>query len=532
MRTMVCASRLGSCLAPSHRHAPTPPRSGRLAARARVSRVAATTRETTTIAERAAAGALEGSGPFPLLDPTKGYSHVSPGVCDACADDVEARRAWVRVPPPAPRPIISAPSRSLIPNQISPTPASARGHPPRPRRRPTSSSFPSPPQVALLLGQLPSHRANAERTLAFLGDAAGDDFLPRYRAWEADYEAYLASVSEDDAAPGQGATLLDMVDEKERLLRARGLDDLFAGMKAEENAVAAAIFPALVDELDDAWEPEPGAANIFPDPPAAKAEMLRTVLECCLAGNLFDAGAAAAVRAVADASDASDASAVPPDAASLAEVFERSRARVARSAAAAGRWRYDSLDELIARATTTPWRRAIIFCDNAGADAMGMVLLARALAGLGGAGTKVALAANDTAALNDVTAVELEAFVETVTARGGEYRDGDALLGAMREGNMVTVVPSGQISTLLDLNRTGPELNAWMEKQLEEVPAGEDWLVVLDGMGRSLESNWDVSRYVREGVQTLNLAMIKSQINAERLDAEVYDCVVRLGRGA
>ena len=27
--------------------------------------------------------------------------------------------------------------------------------------------------------------------------------------------------------------LPDMVDEKERLLRARGLDDLFAGMKAE-----------------------------------------------------------------------------------------------------------------------------------------------------------------------------------------------------------------------------------------------------------------------------------------------------------
>lgn len=441
--------------------------------------------------------------------------------------------------PSAPRPVISAPSRSLIPD--SRPPPRREGTPPSPRAtrpHPVSPSrdVPLPTQVALLLGQLPSHRANAERTLAFLGDAAGDDFLRRYRAWEADYEAYLASITEDDAAPGQGATLLDMVDEKERLLRARGLDDLFAGMKAEENAVAAAVFPAVVEEIDDAWEPEPGATKTFPDPNAAKAEMLRTVLECCLAGNLFDAGAAAAVRGVADA-DADGAvnpktEAVPPDAASLAEVFERSRARVARSAAATGRWRYDSLDELIARATTTPWRRAVIFCDNAGADAMGMVLLARALAGLGGAGTKVALAANDTAALNDITAAELEAFVEAVTARGGEYRDGDALLGAMREGHMVTVTPSGQISTLLDLNRTGPELNAWMEKQLEDVPAGEDWLVILDGMGRSLESNWDVSRYVKKGVQTLNLAMIKSEINAERLDAEVYDCVVRLGRGA
>ena len=188
--------------------------------------------------------------------------------------------------------------------------------------------------MALLLGQLPSHRANAERTLAFLGDAAGDDFLRRYRAWEADYEAYLASITEDDAAPGQGATLLDMVDEKERLLRARGLDDLFAGMKAEENAVAAAVFPAVVEEIDDAWEPEPGAAKTFPDPNAAKAEMLRTVLECCLAGNLFDAGAAAAVRGVADA-DADGAvnpktEAVPPDAASVGRGV-RALARARRS---------------------------------------------------------------------------------------------------------------------------------------------------------------------------------------------------------
>jgi hypothetical protein len=45
----------------------------------------------------------------------------------------------------------------------------------------------------------------------------------------------------------------DAVDEKERLLRARGLDDLFAGMKAEENAIAAALFPRIAAEIDDIW---------------------------------------------------------------------------------------------------------------------------------------------------------------------------------------------------------------------------------------------------------------------------------------
>jgi hypothetical protein len=67
--------------------------------------------------------------------------------------------------------------------------------------------------------------------------------------------------------------------------------------------------------------------------------------------------------------------------------------------------------------------------------------------------------------------------------------------------------------------------------QFEQVPAREDWLVVLDGMGRSLESNWEAASFMLPGVQVLNLAMVKSEINALRLDAEVYDCVVKLRRG-
>jgi type II pantothenate kinase len=55
-----------------------------------------------------------------------------------------------------------------------------------------------------------------------------------------------------------------------------------------------------------------------------------------------------------------------------------------------------------------------------------------------------------------------------------------------------------------------------------------DWLVVLDGMGRSLESNWNAASYMSPGVDVLSLAMVKSEINARRLGAEVYDCVVRL----
>jgi hypothetical protein len=165
---------------------------------------------------------------------------------------------------------------------------------------------------------------------------------------------------------------------------------------------------------------------------------------------------------------------------------------------------------------------------------------------LGDGQCKVALAANEWAALNDVTARETRLFLESVVRCAGDEVDdvlptlgdddldafvGDGTLLRQMERGAVTAVSSGQISTLLDLNRCGSELNDWVEEELNDVPAGDDWLLVFDGMGRSLESNWFVASHVKPGVNTLNLAMVKSQINAERLGAEVYDCVVKLGEG-
>jgi type II pantothenate kinase len=227
------------------------------------------------------------------------------------------------------------------------------------------------------------------------------------------------------------------------------------------------------------------------------------------------------------------------DADQLAEVFARARARVSRDASPGG-WRFDSFSRICERCVETEhpgWRRVVIFCDNAGADVMGMVVLARALAAIGGEDTKVALVANTHAALNDVTHAELRGFLSSV-AGGGESSTGDRaggpsdpVLAAQMERGLVTAVPSGQFSTLLDLNRTGPELNAWVEEELKSVPAGDEWLVVFDGMGRGLESNWNPAPYFKDGVNALNLAMVKSEINAKRLGAEVYDCVVKLSVG-
>ena len=188
------------------------------------------------------------------------------------------------------------------------------------------------------------------------------------------------------------------------------------------------------------------------------------------------------------------------DADQLAEVFARARRRVSREECPGG-WRFDSFSDVVSRCRdlnaenrAAGWRRVVVFCDNAGADVMGMVVLARALAAIGGEDTKVALVANTHAALNDVTHAELRGFLSSV-AGGGESSTGgraggpsDPVLAAQMERGRVTAVPSGQFSTLLDLNRTGPELNAWVEEERKSVPAGGEWLVVFDGMGRGLES--------------------------------------------
>lgn len=100
-------------------------------------------------------------------------------------------------------------------------------------------------------------------------------------------------------------------------------------------------------------------------------------------------------------------------------------------------------------------------------------------------------------------------------------------LKTFREINKIALLSSGQASTLLNLNVTGKEINDWVKLQ-DMDSKNLKWLVVLDGMGRSLESNWDCGKYFQNRVDVLNLAMVKSEINAKRLNANVYDCVCKL----
>ena len=84
-----------------------------------------------------------GCGPFPLLDPTRGYTHVSPGVCDTCAaprrrDARGSSCCWASSRPIAPTP--SAPPNSSATNAHPTTPrGTERG---RATTRRTSRRFP------------------------------------------------------------------------------------------------------------------------------------------------------------------------------------------------------------------------------------------------------------------------------------------------------------------------------------------------------------------------------------------------------
>lgn len=388
------------------------------------------------------------ASPFPLLSKTQPlYTHVSPGVCDAHASDVACRQAW----------------------------------------------------VVLLRSQHPSHRANARRTKdMFHGE--DESFLERYQEWEEEYDAFLSRV-ESDAY--EGGTLLNVVSEKEKLLRRYGLPDLFRAVKAAENALCSdVLFQSLRDDVDNS------------------EDSLKAAIEIALAGNLFDAGAAQAVQNVVggNAFKGDSNKFAFKNSEDLQFAFEASRKRVRNS-----EWLCDDLDELRAN----EYDRVCVFCDNAGADVLGMTLLARELAKRT-KGAKVALVANESAALNDVTINELEEFY-----RACEEHDSDHLR-LYRENGKIALLSSGQASTLLNLNATGKDINDWVKR--EDTVGGVDmeqgeklrWLVVLDGMGRSLESNWECGKYVQPHVDVLNLAMVKSEINAKRLGANVYDCVCKL----
>ena len=113
------------------------------------------------------------------------------------------------------------------------------------------------------------------------------------------------------------------------------------------------------------------------------------------------------------------------------------------------------------------------------------------------------VAANERPTLNDMT-------VHDVRRWWGRILEAEGSFGELP----ISIVSTGTGEPLIDLARVSRELN--------EASAGAD-LVVLEGMGRGVESNLDAA-FSCDG---LNLAMLKDAAVARRVGGKVYDVVCR-----
>jgi len=297
---------------------------------------------------------------------------------------------------------------------------------------------------------------------------------PASRRIDAARQEFQAAIdklrAKPDSLPGGRLDIIQLDRLRGQNLRKHGIEDPFAAVKARENDAAIAIYPQTVRDLH-LMEGEQKWLHL---------------VECVFAGNIFDLGAM-------ETMDLAD------EGASFVQLTERIKPRP---------WLADDFDALAAQlipAPPMPWAKVVVFVDNAGSDfVLGVMPLVREMA-LGG--TQIVLAANETPSLNDITVDEVIDVVERLATM-------DSDLAALIEGKMFEVVSTGSGIPLIDLSDVSDELNA----------AAEDAdCVILEGMGRAVESNHDAAF----SVDCIRLAILKDAMVAKRAGGGLYDCVCK-----
>ena len=323
-----------------------------------------------------------------------------------------------------------------------------------------------------------------------MADAAGRAYWIYH--FEHHSEAMLAMAAEQDADPDAAAafrnellaeldllradpaywgplTILSFDECRERLLRKHGLPDPYATVKRRENHAAAELFAEVLAELDGLT----GTA------------LVEALVRGIFAGNIFDLGSMATIESYHQ------------EGMDFHATRERQPSRP---------WFVDDFDALSARLLGgQPYRQVLFFVDNAGADLiLGCIPLARHLAR---EGSRVVLAANSTPSLNDITWPELQEVLATLA-------DIDSVLANLIADDRIATVASGCGAPLIDLSRISEACNA---------AARQADYIILEGMGRSIESNYRV----RFTCDTLKIALLKDRVVAERLGGSLYDQVCR-----
>ncbi len=284
------------------------------------------------------------------------------------------------------------------------------------------------------------------------------------------YKTYLDQLAVDPGCFGR-FDIMTLCMERERLLRQAGIDDPYLLVKRRENEASLPLLPLLLKELDALSENERG----------------RRLIEGVFAGNIFDLGATTTAKLFQDG---------PVD------------FRIVRLKLEPRPWLIDDLDAWLVRwVSPKRHREALLFVDNAGSDVvLGMIPLARELLRRG---TGVLLAANSTPALNDVTYLELVELIGRVAVF-------EPVIAAALDQGHLELVASGNGQPLIDLKQVSPEL-------VEATKRRQPDLVILEGMGRALESNLHAPLVC----DTIKIAMVKDPGVADSLGGKIYDLVMR-----
>jgi type II pantothenate kinase len=268
-------------------------------------------------------------------------------------------------------------------------------------------------------------------------------------------------------------TILTLDQWRDQLLRRHGFADAFVDLKDRENEKALPLLPVVCREIDS----------------LSGEEQFRAVIEGVFAGNIFDMGAEATAKAYLNSG---------PD-------FFATRKSLAPRP-----WLIDDLNvatqrfvraESRATPSPVPYRKAVFFIDNAGSDfLLGAMPMIRWMALRG---TSVVLAANERPTLNDMTIHDVRRWWPRILA-----------VEPSLAGLPIQLISTGTGEPLIDLSEVSGELN--------DAAADAD-LVVLEGMGRGVESNLDVEL----NCDTMNLAMIKDIMVARRNGGKLFDVVCR-----
>jgi len=307
------------------------------------------------------------------------------------------------------------------------------------------------------------------QTLSHAAKQYGRTAAKQIAAAEQEFADVIESLrARPESIEGGRLNVMSLCRLREKALRGNRLKDPFAHIKERENVSAMDLYPQVVRNLHarsgvDKW---------------------LHLVESVFAGNVFDLGSSATMHLALEPTD-------------FLATVDNTRPRP---------WFIDDFDLLVDDLPDSPpaiWSRAVVFVDNAGSDfILGVMPFVRELAL---SGTQIVLAANELPSLNDITADEAEDVLGLLAGMDDD-------LAALVDAGMFEIVSTGNDLPLIDLSDVSDELN--------EAAANAD-LIILEGMGRSVESNLDAEFTV----DTLWLATIKDEKVADHVGCELFDCV-------